>query len=450
MPITAAIESEGAMASGNATAREHEAGLRGLWRNANYLLLWGGQAVSSVGTQLSQIAYPLLVLALTGSAAQAGLLGAARTVPYLLLGLPAGALVDRWNRKRLMIVCDAGRALLLGSIPLALLLGRLTLAQLFLVALAEGTLNVFFNLASTAAIPRVVTKAQLPTALAQDEVTLSAAFTAGPALGGLLFGLGRALPFLTDAVSYAASVLSVRLIRVDLNEPREERTTRGWEALRREIAAGLGWLWAHPLVRFLSLVVGGGALVESGYILVVIVAAQRMGASDAVIGLVLAAGGLGSILGGALSAPIARRFRFGRIALGVHWIWATVLPLYAVAPNPAALGAITAVAFGITPIFGVAQYTYRLALIPDALQGRVNGVFRLAIAGGEPLGAALAGVLLQRWGARAAALVFAALLLLVALAVTLYAPLRTAPQLHRAERDSGPMTRLQAEADSGV
>lgn len=420
------------MASGNVTARGREAGLRGLWRNANYLLLWSGQAVSSVGTQLSQIAYPLLVLALTGSAAQAGFLGAARTVPYVLLGLPAGALVDRWNRKRLMIICDAGRALLLGSIPLALLLGRLTLAQLYLVALAEGTLNVFFNLASTAAIPRVVTKAQLPTALAQDEVTLSAAFTAGPALGGLFFGLGRALPFLADAISYAVSVLSVRLIRVDLNEPRQAgvaSAARGWPALRAEIGEGLRWLWAHPLVRFLSLVVGGGELVESGYILVVIVAAHRMGASDAAIGLVLALGGVGSIIGGALSAPVARRFRFGRITLGVHWIWAAVLPLYAVAPNPAALGAITAVAFGITPIFGVAQYTYRLSLIPDALLGRVNGVFRLAIAGGSPLGAALAGVLLEAWGAPVAALVFAGLLLLVALGVTLYAPLRTAPKL---------------------
>ncbi|HEX6798976.1 MAG TPA: MFS transporter [Ktedonobacterales bacterium] len=412
-----------------AGAGKREAGLRALWRNANYLLLWGGQAVSSVGTQLSQIAYPLLVLALTGSAAQAGLLGAARTVPYLLLGLPAGALVDRWNRKRLMMICDAGRAVLLGSIPLALLFGRLTLAQLYVVALAEGMLNVFFNLANTAALTRVVTKAQLPTALAQDEVTLSAGFTAGPALGGALFGLGRALPFLADAISYAASVLSLRLIRADLNEPRTEGAARGWAALRDEIGEGMRWLWGHPLVRFLALVVGGGQLVESGCILVVIVAAQRMGASDAMVGLVLALGGVGSIIGGALAAPIARRASFGRITLAVHWIWAAALPLYAIAPNPLALGAITAVTFGVTEVFLIAQYTYRLTLIPDALLGRVNSVVRLALYAGSPLGVALAGVLLQVWGAGAAALILAGLLGFVALAATLYAPMRTAPKL---------------------
>src|SRR5438105_1203498 len=129
-----------------------------LWRNYDYLLLWSGQIISSIGTQVSDLAFPFLVLALTNSPAQAGFVGAAGMLPYLLFSLPAGALVDRWNRKRVMILCDSGRALSLGSIPLAFALGRLTLAQLYIVSLIEGTLFVFFNIAEVASLPRIVRK----------------------------------------------------------------------------------------------------------------------------------------------------------------------------------------------------------------------------------------------------------------------------------------------------
>src|SRR5215467_7381978 len=135
-----------------------------LWRNRDYILLWSGQMISAVGTQVSMLAFPLFVLALTHSPAQAGLIGAMRALPYALLILPAGALVDRWNRKRVMILCDIGRAVALGSIPIALVLGHLTIVQLFIVSLVEGTLFTFFNLAETACLPQVVSKEQLPTA----------------------------------------------------------------------------------------------------------------------------------------------------------------------------------------------------------------------------------------------------------------------------------------------
>src|SRR5215813_6044352 len=129
-----------------------------LWRNREYLLLWSGQAVSSVGGEASQLALPLLILGLTHSPAQAGFAGALRSLAYLLLGLPAGALIDRWDRKRTMILCDAGRALALGSLPLALALNHLTMVQVYLVSLIEGILYVFFGLAESAALPHVVAK----------------------------------------------------------------------------------------------------------------------------------------------------------------------------------------------------------------------------------------------------------------------------------------------------
>src|SRR5438270_3170247 len=124
-----------------------------LWRNRDYMLLWGGQVVSTAGSAASAIVYPLLILALTDSPAAAGLAGALRALPYLVFSLPAGALIDRWDRKRVMILCDTGRALALASIPLALAFGILTVAQLFIVSFIEGTLFVFFNIAEVACLP---------------------------------------------------------------------------------------------------------------------------------------------------------------------------------------------------------------------------------------------------------------------------------------------------------
>jgi MFS family permease len=396
-----------------------------LWSNRDWVLLWSGQLVSVVGTQVSQLAYPLLMLALTDSPAQAGFLSAARTIPYLLLGLPAGALVDRWDRRRVMIVCDAGRALALGSIPLALAFGWLTLAQLYAVALVEGTLNVFFNLAETAALTRVVSREQIPSATTLNEVTLSTGSMLGPALGGLIFAIGQGFAFLVDAVSYAVSVVSVWFIHSDLSAPRSANASR----LLDDIREGIVWLWRQSLMRFLAFVVGGTVLIESGYMLVVIILAQQMGASSIAVGLILGAGGVGSIVGAVLSGPAMRQLTFGQIAMGVHWIWTLLLPLYAIAPTPLALAAITAAAYGVTPIFFVAQYSYRLARIPNELQGRVNGVFRLLLFGGQPLGLALAGLLSQSIGPVRTVLVFSALLLALALSITLNRELRRAGKL---------------------
>src|SRR5215469_1398135 len=184
-----------------------------LWRNRDYILLWGGQMISAVGSRVSMLAFPLLVLALTHSPAQAGLIAALRGLPYALLILPAGALIDRWNRKRVMILCDIGRAIALGSIPLALVFGRLTIAQIYVVSLVEGTLFTFFSLAHIACLPHVVSKEQLPTAVAQESIIDSVTELIGPSIGGVLYGIGRVVPFLTDALSYGASVVSLLCIK---------------------------------------------------------------------------------------------------------------------------------------------------------------------------------------------------------------------------------------------
>src|SRR6266568_2083398 len=191
-----------------------------LWHNRDFLLLWSGQIVSAIGSQVSLIAFPWVILAVTGSPAQAGLIAAMRTLPYILFGLPAGALIDRWNRKRVMILCDTGRALALGSIPIAFALGELTLVQLYLVSLIEGTLFAFFNLAEAACLPRVVSKEQLPAATAQDQTLYAMSGLLGPSLSGALYSIASTLPFLADAVSYAVSVFSLFFIKTEFQGER--------------------------------------------------------------------------------------------------------------------------------------------------------------------------------------------------------------------------------------
>jgi MFS family permease len=154
-----------------------------LWRNRDYLLLWGSQLISNTGSGISQIAFPLLILAVTSSPAQAGLVGALSSPAYIFFTLPAGALLDRWDRKRTMIICDIGRASCLASIPLALVLGHLTIVQICIVAFVSGTLGIFFDIAELACLPQVVAKKQLPEAVARSQATADVMNLVSPLFG---------------------------------------------------------------------------------------------------------------------------------------------------------------------------------------------------------------------------------------------------------------------------
>src|SRR2546423_6883100 len=289
---------------------------KSLWLNLDYMLLWSGQIVSNVGTQVSTLAFPLLILALTNSPAQAGFAGALRALPYVIFSLPAGALIDRWDRKRVMILCDTGRALSMASIPVALVLGHLTILQLYLVSLIEGTLFVFFNIAEAACLPRVVPKEQLPAATAQNMATDGITVLLGPSLGGALYSAGRLLPFVADAVSYVVSVISLFFIKVKFQKERVAARRNLWV----EIREGLSWLWHQPLIRFIAILTGGNNLISSGYVLIIIVLAQQQHASSFIIGLIFAVGGIGGIIG-ALDVNVREHVdRFVQADLVAHMV----------------------------------------------------------------------------------------------------------------------------------
>ncbi|GHO72534.1 MFS transporter [Ktedonobacter sp. SOSP1-85] len=401
-----------------------------LWRNRDFMLLWSSQLLSSVGSQVSLLAFPLLVLGITHSATQAGLVGALDSLPFALLCLPAGALIDRWDRKRVMLICDTGRALALGSIPVALWLGRLGLLQLCLVALIEGTLMTFFSVAEIACLPHVVPKAQITAASAQNQAINSTSWTLGPFLGGFLYGMGHAVPFLTDAISYVCSVLSIFLMRARFQEERTEEPRKIWH----EIGEGLLWLWREHVLRFLALLTLVLVFSTIGFTLILIVLAQNLHATPLAIGMLFASGGVGSIVGAVLSSPLQKRFTFGQLTIGSAWVWAVSWLALAVAPNLWVLGVANGVSFIVVPIFYSVQLSYRMIAIPDHLQGRVQSVFRLLSLGSQPLGLALTGLLIQWIGPGQTVVLLFVPQALIALFTTLNRRLRAIPSLSELAR----------------
>ena len=400
-----------------------------LLQNRDFMLLWGGQVVSTLGSMASHVIFPLLILALTDSPAAAGIAGALRFVPYLVLSLPVGALIDRWDRKRVMVASDLGRALAVGSIPVAMGLDALTLAHIYVVCFVEGSLFVFFNIAEVAALPRVVPRAQLPEATAYNEAGFGVAHIVGPSLGTVLYQtFGRAVPFIADALSYLVSLASLLAIKAQFQ--REAPVAR--RDLRGEIAEGLRWLWGKPLIRYMAFLTGGINLVNAAMPLVVIVLAKDLGAGDAQIGIIFSIAGAGAIIGSLVGGRIQRRFTFGQVIAATLWIAAFAFLLFAGAPGYVALGVLAAAFSFVGPVYNVVQFSYRVALIPDELQGRVNSTFRLLAFGFMPLGAALSGIVIERFGVRPAIVLLAAVLFALAVLTSLNRHVREAPSIGRA------------------
>lgn len=375
-----------------------------VWRNRDFRRIWLGSTVSAFGSGITQIAYPLLVLALTGSPALAGLVSAARALPYVLFGLPAGALADRWNRKTVMIVCDTCRAINMASVPVAIWLGGLTATQLIVTAFAGGTCFVFFDAADQACLANVVRGDQLIDAVSAQQMSSSTGAVVSPSLGGSLLTLFSGLPFIADGLSFLVSAICLSSVRT----PFGERTRPGRNRpLWADVGEGLGWLWRQPTIRLIGITACGLQLAISGVSLIVIVAARHDGASPAVIGGLFSAVGVGGILGTLIAPRLKARMSIGGMVLSVMWLEAVLWLLLAASRNLFELGAVIVLFVLSMPVFGIASLSYRLAVTPDHLRGRVGTAFSLLTKAAVPLGATVAGVLLDKFSPAVASLAFA-------------------------------------------
>jgi MFS family permease len=397
-----------------------------LRRNRDFQLLWGGQAVSLLGSQISKIAYPLLVLAMTGSPAKAGIAGFAAMLGYLLFPLPAGALVDRHDRKRIMIACDAVRLTAVGSIAIAAWAAHITYAQVLVAGFLEGTATVFFGLAQRAALPMLVHPSQRSVAISQNEARQNAAQLAGPALGGALFGLSQAAPFAADALSYVASLVTLPFIKTPMQAG--SRGARNWRA---ELAEGLSWTWRQPFLRYSSLFAASVNVLLQVLALGLIVLARHDGARPAEIGVIVGCLGAGG-LAGAFAAPwFQRRIPAGITITGCMWIWTVLLALIAGVRAPLWLCPVVAIFGFVGPAWNVSVQTYRLRITPNELLGRTSSVALQVGWGVIPIGSLLAGFLLQELSPAAAMTVVAAGMAVTAVAATALRPIRHAGRSER-------------------
>lgn len=373
-----------------------------LRRNRDFLVLWSAQLVSTLGSQVSLLAFPLLVLARTGSPAKAGLVGFANTIPAVLFYLPAGVLVDRHDRRRVMVAASAIGAVALGSIPAALAIGHLAFEQIVVVAFVQGAVTAIFGLTEQGALPLVVHPSQVSEALARNEARREGASLAGPPLGGLLFGIGRALPFVADAVSYLACALGLLALRTPLQEEREATRRRPLA----EIAEGVRWLWGMTFVR--SSALAGANFIWGGIEIVLVVRAHEHGASSAAIGIMFAMLGLGGLIGALVAPLIGRRLPMPAIIVGAFWVEAAVVACLATTHDPYVLGSVAALAAFPAPAWNAVVVGARLTLTPDRLRGRVNSAARLLSASLMPLGALAGGLLVTATGTTTTLLLFSA------------------------------------------
>jgi predicted MFS family arabinose efflux permease len=396
-----------------------------LGRNREFVALWSGQAVSTLGATASGTAMPLLVLAITGSPADAGIVGAAGALPFLIANLPAGPLVDRWDRRRILLVSEILAGLALATVPIALWLGFLTIAQLVVVAFVQGTCSVFFGLAERAALPMIVAIGQLPTAVARNEARSRGAALAGPPLGGLLFGIDRALPFVADAVSYVVASVALLFIRRDL----QHEVTTPAEPLWQATTAGMRWVWRHPLVRAAILLVAASNLVFQALVLILVVLARQRGVSPGGIGVMLGIYSGGGLLGALAASRLHRHFTAKAVIIGINWIWAGLLPLFALAVNPLQIGAVGAAAAFLGPLLNVVLMSYAAILVPNELLGRVMAAAMTLSWGVLPVASLGAGYLLTTLGPTGSLYALTAVMLATALAATASPAIRHAPPL---------------------
>lgn len=395
---------------------------RSLWRNRDYLLLWGGQTISDVGGGVSQTAFPLLVLYITNSPLAAATAGTIRVLPNMLFFLLAGAWVDRYNRKHVMMLCDIGRACSLISIPIALAFHGLTIWQLYITAFIEGTLMVFFGVAQASGLSQVVAPEQISSAMAQQEVVEGTTILLGPAIAGPLFALGPLFPFLADAISYLISIVTLSAIRTPFQTPRSKPQRH----LLIEIKEGILWAWNQPVIRIVNSLNTFTALVTPSSMLIVIILARQQHASNTLISTIFVIGGLGAITG-SLLAPLAQKFlKVGQTIIVVRWLFVLLWPCYMLAGNPFILGIIEACFCFVDPFEDVAYFSYRMAVIPDELRGRVISACRMFTAISNPLGQFLMGWLLEKYGPRPTIVVGWLVLMLVATLFSLSPHIRAA------------------------
>lgn len=414
--------------------------LGGLWTNPDFVRFWTGETISFFGSEVTALALPLTaVLVLKAGAGEMGLLAASRNLPFLLVGLPAGVWVDRMRRRPILIASDLCSALLLGSIPLAAALGYLRIEQLYLVSFLVGVVTVIASVAYQSFLPTLVKRENLVEGNSKLEVSSSVAGILGPGLGSTLVQfLTAPIAIVADSLSFLISALFLGTIRTPEPPPiPHEQRANIW----RQMGEGLKIVWSNPILR--SIVACGvthnffSRMIDALYVLYL---TRDLRIQPVLLGVILAMGGPGALLGALLAAPAVKRLGLGPTITGAQvltGISRLLIPL-AAGSLPLMVVVLGAGEFllGVArPVFNVNQLSLRQAITPDRLHGRVNATMRFIMWGVTPVGALLGGLLAEGIGLRTTLLMAAAGVLLAFLWI-LVSPVRALheqPRLEEAE-----------------
>ncbi len=406
-----------------------------LSRNRNYQLLWGSRMLSGFGLSSAGIAFPLLVLTATGSAAESGVVLGTIAATQIAAGLPAGVLADRWNRKYIMVGCEAMLAAASASLVVALIRHALIIPQIIVVAGVIGVCGGLFEPAESASLPNLVQDRQVSTALAMNFARSSLGGLSGTAAGGFLFAVGRAVPFVADMVSHAAACFALIFLRIPSPPARPQPTGN----LRREMLDGLRWVWHQRLIRVLAMCALVLNFFFTAFYLVIIVLARRRGIPSGEIGVMAAMLGAGGVTGSLLAPYLHNKLSpFASIA-SVFWVITALVPMAVFVHSGYLMGALL---FGIAlmpPTANTTIMTRQLLITPDHLRGRLSGVIGLIAGAAAAVGPMVGGILIELLPGTQAVLVCAVGIAAITLVVTASPTLRHFPRLESADDNQAPI-----------
>jgi len=387
-------------------AADPKAALVPLRANRNFRMLWIGQVLSDLGSQIGTLAYPLLVLALTHSVVIAGAVGTVASAAAFAVRLPAGALADRLDRRRTMLACDAVRAVALAALAALVALGALAWPIVMVVAVVDRAGDTLFTPASTASLPLIVDNEQLEAAWAATEGRQYAANLAGPALGGFLFGLGRTVPFVADAVSYGISFLTTSRIDGRFG-PSGDAERRG---LWGEAMDGVRMLWRDRLLRAVLMQAPLLNFAFTGAIFTVTLGLRRHGSSAVVVGGAQAVVMLGGLLGAFAAPAIQRRVTVMQSILLLSVPGSVLMGVAAIVMPSPAVAIPLAIPLLLSPATNAVLFSALLRQTPESMRGRVNNALLQVAIGLATLAPLVSGLVIEHLSARWAMGVFALVL----------------------------------------
>lgn len=368
-----------------------------LWRNGDFQALWISRFLATVGKEAAEVAYPLLILATTGSATYAGAVGATQLLVVGLASIPAGALTDRFDRRRLLIICDAARVVLLVLFAVLVAADRVNLAVTLVIVIAASVFLGISNPPALAAIKQLVPPSQVTQAASQNQIRPLGATVVGSPIGSSLFAVGRAVPFLATALTFACSALALLFIRRPLQAPPAATATG---TPKRRVVDGFRFIRRQPvlLVWIVWLMGSNMAFNHTGAFLALIATARERHASESAISLMLSVAGAGGLVGAAVATQVIKRLRPSTIFLAAAWAGPAAAILLATVPGVLSLGIILAGVFLRGPSVNALFFAYVAVLVPDEMQGRVLGAVMFLSYVAQPLGIVIVGTVFDHAG----------------------------------------------------